>query len=200
MKKSRVPFINKDSLALIFVLIISLSLIFSRNSSQINYLKYQISSLVSKIIYPISWYKNIFAIHEENKLLKEELVQINLMNAELQSYHIENSRLKKMLNFIESRPINFITANVINFNFGLPTQSILIDAGSNSSISKNLTVMDEYGLLGKTIRVGENSSLVQLITDKNFRVSVKIGNERSLGLFVPTHGKYGILEGVRKSL
>ena len=30
-------------------------------------------------------------------------------------------------------------------------------------------------------------------------MSVRVGQERALGLFIPTHGKYGILEGVRKT-
>ena len=41
--------------------------------------------------------------------------------------------------------------------------------------------------------------MIQLISDKNYRVSIRIGKERVLGLFIPTHGKYGILEGVRKT-
>ena len=122
------------------------------------------------------------------------------MNSELESYHQENKRLKEMLNFVENQPINFITANVVGHNFGLPTQSMIIDIGSKEGVVKNLTVMDENGLLGKTIKVGDHAALTQLITDKNFRVSVRIGQERALVLFIPTHGKYGVLEGVRKSM
>ena len=54
--------------------------------------------------------------------------------------------------------------------------------------------------MGKTISVGEVATKVQLITDKNYRVSIRIGDEKSLGIFIPTHGRFGILEGVRKSM
>ncbi len=47
--------------------------------------------------------------------------------------------------------------------------------------------MDEKGLLGKTIQVGDHAALIQLITDKNFRVSIRIGEDRALGLFIPIH-------------
>jgi len=122
------------------------------------------------------------------------------MNSELESYHKENQRLKEMLNFTQDNSLNYISANVVNHNFGLPTQSITIDAGKEEGVEKNLTVMDENGLLGKTIQVGDHAALTQLITDKNFRVSIRIGQDRALGLFIPTHGKFGILEGVRKSM
>ena len=56
------------------------------------------------------------------------------------------------------------------------------------------------GLMGKTISVGKIATKVQLITDKNYRVSIRVGEKKSLGIFVPSHGKFGILEGVRKSM
>ena len=200
MPRSRVSFINKDVLALLLTLFLSAILLLTRTSPQIQQLKFQLSIIVSTIAYPATWYNSVFTIREENKLLKEQLIQFTLMNSELESYHQENKRLKGMLNFIANQPLNYLTANVVDHNFGLPTQSITIDIGRKEGVVNNLTVMDENGLLGKTIKVGEHATLTQLITDKNFRVSVRIGQERALGLFIPTHGKYGILEGVRKSL
>ena len=108
--------------------------------------------------------------------------------------------MKEMLNFTQDKSLNYISANVVNHNFGLPTQSITIDVGKEEGVEINLTVMDENGLLGKTIQIGDHAALTQLITDKNFRVSIRIGEDRALGLFIPTHGKFGILEGVRKSM
>ena len=31
-------------------------------------------------------------------------------------------------------------------------------------------------------------------------MSIRVGQDRALGLFIPTHGKFGLLEGVRKSM
>ena len=200
MPRSRVPFINKDVLALLLTLFISATLLLTRTSPPVQQLKFQLSNIASTIAYPATWYKVVFTVREENKLLKDQLIQFTLMNSELESYHQENRRLKKMLNFTENQPLNFLTANVVGHNFGLPTQSITIDIGSKEGVEKNLTVMDENGLLGKTIKVGNHAALTQLITDKNFRVSIRIGQEQVLGLFIPTHGKYGLLEGVRKSM
>ena len=39
-----------------------------------------------------------------------------------------------------------------------------------------------------------------MITDNNFSVSVKIGQNISIGQFVPKYGKYGYLEGIIKTL
>ena len=76
----------------------------------------------------------------------------------------------------------------------------IIDVGESHNIRKNQPVIDMVGLIGKTISVGEIATKVQLITDKNYRVSIRVGEKKSLGIFVPSHGKFGILEGVRKSM
>ena len=200
MSKNKRFFINRDIFALFLALSFSVFLLLTRDSSQIQNIKFQVSSIIRFFSYPIEWYDSIFVIKEENKFLKQQILRLNLLNAELGGYQTENVLLKKMLNFTEKQNLNFLTANVVGQSFGLTSQSISIDIGDINNIKKNMTIMDENGLLGKTINVKKNISIVQLITDKNFRVSVRIGSERALGLFIPTHGKYGILEGVRKSM
>jgi rod shape-determining protein MreC len=200
MPSSRTPLFNKDVLILFTTLLFSLVLLFTRTSPQIRYLKFQILKIGSTLAYPSTWYKDVFSIREENKFLKDQIIKITLLNAELLGYEKENKKLKDMLNFINNQPLSFITANVVNYHFGIPTNSITVDIGAKDSIIKNLTVMDENGLLGKTVKVKDHSALAQLITDKNFRVSIRVGEERALGLFIPTHGKFGLLEGVRKSM
>ena len=128
----------------------------------------------------------------------DKLVKNGLLERIYNTIDLENSRLKEMLNFAVNQPLNLRAANVVGHNFGLPTQSITIDIGSKHGIDKNLMVMDENGLIGKVIKSSINTGLVQLITDKNYRVSIRIGTEKALGLFIPTHGRFGILEGFEK--
>ena len=95
MPRPRVPFINKDVLALLLTLFLSAILLLTRTSPQIRQLKFQFTNIASTIAYPITWYYAVFSIREENKLLKDQLIQFTLMNSELESYHQENRRLKK---------------------------------------------------------------------------------------------------------
>ena len=134
MSRYRVPFINKDVLALLLTLFLSAIFLLTRTSPQIRQLKLQLSNITSTIAYPTTWYNTVFTVREKNKLLKDQLIQFTLMNAELESYHQENRRFKKMLNFIENQPLNFLTANVVGHNFGLPTQSITIDIKSTKLV------------------------------------------------------------------
>ena len=117
----------------------------------------------------------------------------------LNSYKIENIKLREMLNFKSLNPWTLSPANVTSRNSS-SIKTINIDVGISDSIYQNSPVLDIYGLIGKVFAVGENVSQVQLINDKNFSVSVRIGEDSSLANFIPTIGEYGILQGVRKSM
>jgi rod shape-determining protein MreC len=152
------------------------------------------------MVYPKTWYENILYIKSNNELLVQNITQLKLLNSKLTNYQRENIKLREMLNFKESYPkLSLLPANKVNDNF-TSIFSIIINVGLNDDITKNQPVIDMNGLVGKTITIGNNASKVQLITDKNFAVSVKVGEEMTLAIFKPTFGKYGYLEGVLKTL
>jgi rod shape-determining protein MreC len=152
------------------------------------------------MVYPKTWYENILYIKSNNGLLVQNITQLKLLNSKLTNYQRENIKLREMLNFKESYPkLSLLPANKVNDNF-TSIFSIIINVGLNDDIFKNQPVIDMNGLVGKTITIGSNASKVQLITDKNFAVSVKVGEEMTLAIFKPTFGKYGYLEGVLKTL
>ena len=198
MSLLRISILNRDTISLCVTVIFSLVLFFYNDSPQVNAVRADITDLVNWVLGPQKWYKNILIVKEQNRILTDKITQLQLMNSRLDHFRIENTRLREMLKFSDSHTWSLIPANVTNQN-AETVQAIIADVGKQENILKNLPVIDMNGLLGKTIVVGEQASQIQIITDKNFRVSIRIGEDRSLGNFVPTHGKYGILEGVRKS-
>ena len=60
--------------------------------------------------------------------------------------------------------------------------SIIINRGSNDGVSKNLPVLSSKGVIGKVVAVSKSSSEVQLISDVNFRLSVKIAPDEVEGI------------------
>ena len=78
-------------------------------------------------------------------------------------------------------------------------RTITINLGLRDDIEINLPVVDINGLIGKVEVVADRASNVQLITDKNFIVSVRVGSDMSIGEFKATHKNLGIVYGVRKT-
>ena len=60
--------------------------------------------------------------------------------------------------------------------------SILINRGSDDGVFKNFPVLSSNGVIGKITSVSESLSEVQLISDVNFRLSVKIAPDEVEGI------------------
>ena len=60
--------------------------------------------------------------------------------------------------------------------------SIIINRGANDGVLQNLAVLSSRGVVGKITSVSESSSEVQLISDVNFRLSVKIAPDEVEGI------------------
>ena len=191
--------LNKDSVALLISIICSLILFFNNDSKNVIAIQSDLSGLINFLTYPQRWYEDILYIKESNKFLQKKLIKAELKVSRLDAYRIENVKFREMLQFKNLNPWTLVPANVTSKN-AASIKTIIIDVGSNDSIRENLPVLDIDGLLGKIFVVGENASQVQLINDKNFSISIRIGEDRSLGNFTPTVDKYGILQGIRKSM
>jgi rod shape-determining protein MreC len=67
-----------------------------------------------------------------------------------------------------------VGADVISKGVSANMSSILIDRGQEDKVSINDPVLTSKGVVGKIISTSKSSAEVQLISDVNFRLSVKI--------------------------
>jgi len=193
---------NNNTLIFIIISLLSVSIFFYKDSKYTNRVKGIALELFEFLSKPNTWYKDILIIKQENQLFANQIAQLSLLNSKLINYEIENKNLRKLLNYKESfSSLSLLPANIVNSNYSISVKSCLVNVGLGHNLKTNLPVIDMNGsLVGKTINIGKNNSNVQLITDNNFSVSVKIGENNVLGQFKPTFGRHGILEGVIKSL
>ncbi len=122
---------------------------------------------------------------EENRELKTQLIESNILTSRLDTVTEENRVLKQMLTQKENLPVQsglFQVKKTLSDGF---TQRFQIDGGSDDGLKVGMPVLSEKGLAGQLIHVGPLSSQVQLIQDKNQEVPV---------LFT-TSGVRGIVRG-----
>ena len=193
-------FLDTETFFLIISCTISLLIFINQEDSYyVRAIESRFADLVSIISYPQIFYSNLLFLKSENKDLSQKIAKMNLEISRLKLNKIENIRLRELLSFYNQSEFDLKVTQVINKNFNSSVKSIFIDLGLDENIVNKSVLIDMYGLVGKVISVGENASKVHLITDINFNVGIRIGNSMDLGLFVPSHGKYGTLEGVRKN-
>ena len=174
-------------------------LYFSSKSPIVKSVKSELAEIITFVKYPAGWYEGLLSIKKENEILSQELLKQNLLNTELIRYQKENQELKKMLNFYNDQPWSLKVGKIVNDNFTYLMRSLIINLGKNDSVEINYPVLDVNGLVGKIIAVGNRASKVQLINDKNFIVSVRVGKDLVLGEFIPGHKGMGIVNGLYKT-
>ena len=74
------------------------------------------------------------------------------------------------------------TARVVSGPLSNFSHSIEIDKGSKHGIKKGMTVVNGLGLVGQVQQVTSGHSVIQLITDPDFRVGVKLMPNGELGV------------------
>jgi len=109
----------------------------------------------------------------ENKILQEEIIRLK----KWQTLAIQNSRenkvLKKLLNATDNNLTLIKTASLVNRNDTIYSKFINLNAGYEDKIMKNMSAINERGLVGKVIDTTDKNSRIILLTDPNLSISVK---------------------------
>ena len=146
-----------------------------------------VQSVVSTIKNTWNSYINLIEVNEENKLLKQQLLNME----EKLNQHIENSvqflRLRSQLLFAQKKAHKEIFSEIIGESADNTHQIRLINRGSNQLLQRNYIVIRKEGLVGRIQSVSPYQSSVQLIIDHRSRVPALIQRNRVRGLIYGTH-------------
>jgi rod shape-determining protein MreC len=163
----------------------------SRFQSVVQTLTYPLQASVNSVASTFKnlWnsYISLIDVNEENKLLRQQLLDIE----EKMNQHIENSvqflRLRDQLLFASKKITDKIFAEIIGESADNNHDISLINRGSNQLVQRNYIVLRKEGLVGRIQSVSPFQSSVQLITDHRSRVSSLIQRNRIRGLIYGTH-------------
>jgi len=115
-------------------------------------------------------------LEAENALLQQEIISLREQAAEADV-------LAALLNYARSQPQSrYLATNVIGRDVSPFIRSILIGGGSDAGISKGMPVVTSRGLVGRVVEVFATYSRVQLITDPENAVNVKLQESRTEGI------------------
>jgi len=188
----------RDLLLLLLAVLVSIMLLLTGESRQSFALQELFTGIIGAVPQPnlgigIS---DIFSYREENQILRQRLMQYALLNAELAEAARENERLRSMLQFTKESPYQLQVAEVISRGASSILSTVTLNVGTKHGVEPNFPVLALDGLLGKTMTVASNASVVHLITDRNFRLSVKVGSEGVRGILIPLYGPFAEVTGI----
>lgn len=174
---------NKHHALFISCTIISFTLLFTDNSTKnVALFRSRVIDLFSSLYKPITWIKYSYTLDEENTLLREKVLQLSLQVSSMQFLEYENKRLQDLLSFQRENQLTLLPSKVINKGILPNINSLTIDVGKKSGVQKNDPVLTPNGVIGKVLIAGESSSIVQLINDINYRLSVRVLPQGNTGI------------------
>ena len=173
---------NKDHFVFAITVTLSISLLFNRDDDDMSVIKGFSSDFVSFLSSPMVKIKSLAIVSEENQYLREKNLQLNLQLESILYAADENEKLRELLEFKRTTHLNITPARIVNKGIQTNVKSLTLDVGRLNNVFANQAVLTSEGVIGKTIRVGEKSAIVQSISDNNFRLSVRIMPSGAVGI------------------
>jgi rod shape-determining protein MreC len=118
------------------------------------------------------WLRDIATLRSQNIALKQANTQLLQWQALAKDMEAENRALREMLNVVPAKQNRYITARIVSDMSGPYARSALIGGGAEAGIKKNQAVINEHGLVGRVVDVGDSTSRVLLLSDINSRIPV----------------------------
>lgn len=158
-----------------------------------------VEKLFSSIFSPIgnlaSDIRNIGQANEKIDKLSKELELLKSKEILDEDTVGQLNQLKSVLDLAGRGDYKVVAAKVINRGSTASfKETITIDVGSSSGISRNMTVISDGGLIGVVKSVSSNSSIVLLMKDPSFRVGVRIAGTQSIGVLSGQGGNSYLLQ------
>jgi len=177
-------------IAVTVILLIILVFISNLELNKFSYIENAFSKLVMPIQSGITYLKqklsgndNYLAtmdyLKQENEELKQKNEELEEVLRNLEIIQAENSTLKEYLNLTEQyKSYKSIPAYIINKDISNYSSIFIINAGSNSGIKENMTVIAAEGLVGHVISVTDNTAKVQTLVDSSNVVSATLESSK----------------------
>ena len=191
---------RKDIFTLILSIILSLLMLSNGESDNIRLLRSKANRFFTILYSPITWIRSMALIEEEAALLRGKNLQLSFQVESMRYLLEENNRLEELLDFQRESKMTILPARVINMSASpYLSSSLSIDVGLESGVEENDPVITPKGIIGKTTIVGDNASIVQMINDVNFRLSVRIKPSGSTGIMRWLDGDLYLIKEVQKN-
>ena len=123
-------------------------------------------------------------LYTENQDLREENKSLSKWKDLALDLLAENKELKKLLNSAKDRNQKFVSSKVISNSGGSYVKTITVNVGSNHGVRVGNPVLNNWGMIGRIVEIGRNSSRVLLTTDINSQIPVYFENSLHKAILV----------------
>jgi len=191
-----VYFIQKYKYFLFFLLleIIAFSLIVNNNSFHKSKFVSSANAITGGFYKKSSQISDYFNLKNENTFLINENTKLKNQLEEV-SFLLDSTKIFTSIDSLNfNQKFEYISSKVIKNDYHKPFNFFLIDKGENDSISKEMAVINNKGILGVTDAVSNNYTRVQSVINKNSFINARLKNSFYFGTLTWDGKDYNIVQ------
>lgn len=126
--------------------------------------------------------KTLEQLEADNAALQVDNRSLKATNQALRDVEHEVNRLRRALGYRERSVFRLVPAEVLTRDASTWWRTVTINRGKADGIEPDQPVVTDEGLVGKTATVGDNVSIVLLISDENCKVAATVEGTREQGI------------------
>lgn len=121
-------------------------------------------------------------VERDNGSLRVENRSLKATNQALRDIEHEVNRLRRALDYRERSVFRLVPAEIVTRDSSTWWRTVTINRGKKDHIDSEMPVVTDEGLVGKTTTVGDNISIVLLLSDENCRVAAAVEGSKEQGI------------------
>jgi rod shape-determining protein MreC len=138
---------------------------------------------IGKVHHVWSGYFNLLHVRRDNQALEEQIHNLELRNAQLESEAAEAQRLETLLAFRDAHPSSqVLAARVIAATADSASRAVFINRGTRDGVRRDMAVITPDGVVGKIFEAYAGTAEVLLLTDKESGVGALLADSRTQGV------------------
>ena len=173
---------SKEYLILMFLLVISLSIIPLNKNPEITKIKTYAFGTVAVAGNMFNGLSSFFSNDSELLQLQKENAKLMLTVNSLREYALENSELKNLLSYKLTSNYKFIPSVIVSKNISNTQGAYVINSGKFDSVAKSMPVLNDKGLVGIITETSDNFSLLKTLTNSSLKISATIPRSNVNGI------------------
>jgi len=189
----------KEYFTFTVLVILSLILISSSDISKLGGFRTFVVGAIGWMQNAFSWIPDTGALKSENKTLRELNLQLNNEVSKMRISIIENKKLKAMIKLKSEIEYETISADVIGKTNIELRNYYMLNRGTADSVKIGMAVRNDAGLVGVIQSATEHYSLVELIINRNVKISGMVQRTRYDGILSWEGSQNFSLENIPKS-
>ncbi|MDZ4746138.1 MAG: rod shape-determining protein MreC [bacterium] len=174
----------KNYIALCALVVMSFSMMSFGNLSQLGGFRAVIVGSIGWLQSFFAWIPNPVALKSENLALRELNLQLSLESSRSRQAIVENATLRKMLELPNMTEYRLLAADVVGKTTTQLRNYATINKGTADGVKDGMCCITDAGLVGIVIGASDHYAVVQLLLNRDTRVSARVQRSRVDGILV----------------